>query len=369
MDGHERKERLKPQPLNFVVIGSGQVVDKYWMRSVGKGNVTITKIVSLESEEAFRKRHTNFSGEYHQLGSPDDTFAVLAQIAQESNTPLNIANAATSGVHLSLTQRILSDDRFANARLFIEKPYASSQEDLDAFKDLIKQHSSRLHFSSKYASGRADILYRNLPLDRPPQRITCRLLEGSEYFSVVKERVKTTGDHPYLHDGPELDLGFHLLDIVAGASLRFSGIKEMRIKSVYDLGSPREEDGVKPRDDFEPGYGVGAELELKTKSDDIITVDLQAGKFDGEDERSVEFDYGTIAYRQEYTTGNAFDPVYVVIGGIKGTLARHDADYDYYARELSPTVFCRQTPEQQLLSIFNTEVAMEIERRRITSYK
>ena len=296
-----KKEVLKPAPLDFVLVGSGQVVDKYWLRSQIDGSANITDIISLEPERTFRQRNPDFAGTYHHSVSIDDTFTVLTSLAGEKGD-LNIANVATTDIRLALTQKILQDPQFGNTRLFIEKPYALNHQDLELFTTLIEHYSSRLHFTEKYANGRADILYPYLPADRSPVKITGRLIEGTEYFRVIKDRIKSEGDHPYLHDGPELELGFHLLDIISVASKRFGGCEELQVREVYDLGQRIK--------DFEPGYGFGAILEMHTFSGNKILVDLQAGKADILTEKFIEFDYGDDVVGQEYTAGDPIDPVY-----------------------------------------------------------
>ncbi len=68
-----KKEVLKPAPLDFVLVGSGQVVDKYWLRSQIDGSANITDIISLEPERTFRQRNPDFAG----------TFAVLTSLTRE----------------------------------------------------------------------------------------------------------------------------------------------------------------------------------------------------------------------------------------------------------------------------------------------
>lgn len=351
------RETLQPTRLDFVLIGSGQVVDKYWLRSQAEGKVNIAAIVSLEDESSFRKRNPNFGGEYHFASSPNETFSHLSALAQRMGN-LNIANVASADVRLSLTEQMVSDQRFDAARFFIEKPYATTREELSSFEQLIATDGSRLHFSGKYANGRANILYPHLPEGRTPRKITARIIEGTSYFRIVKEGVEQRGKHQYLIDGPELDLGFHLLDIALTAAFkRFGGVAGIRVIEARDLSQRRF--------DFERGYGSSAILEVETETGKKIVLDIQSGKADAPNDRSIDFDYGDMVIGQEYTPGDSIDPVYVVIDGEKRELNRHPSGYNYYAEELQPDVFCRQSPEQQALSLLGTRVCMDIRDRRL----
>lgn len=350
---YEAREYLQPSPLDFIVIGSGQVVDKYWLRSEADGSVKIPAIISLEPEQSFRTRNPNFEGRYHQSTSVGDTLLRVEALVSGGISP-NIAIATPANVRLALVSGVLSSSN--EARVFVEKPYAGNQADLDAFGDLISRYPMRMHLSGKYANGRANILYTHLPDGVAPRNIVGRLIEGTQYFNIVKERVANEGTHPYLVDGPELDLGFHLADILAVASGKFGGIEALRIARVYDLSLERAE--------FEAQYGFGAVLEIKNSGHEPILVDLQAGKADAPNERFMEFDYGDSTVGQEYTVGDSIDPVYVLRDGIKRVVAKHPPGYNYYSRELHPSVFSQQSPNQQALSLFITRVCLDIKRHR-----
>lgn len=349
------REKLNQTPLDFVVVGSGQVVDKYWLRSVADGNARIPVIVSLEPEDSFRKRNPGFDGAYHKSESVADTLALVSSIVKGKPQP-NIALVTPVDVRLDLAQEILKDPDLSEARLYIEKPYAEDLERLTAFEKLVAEYTPRMHLSGKYANVRAGILYPHLPQGRVPKRITARLIEGTEYFTIVREKLAKEGYHQYLVDGPELDMGFHLTNIVTSASERFGGISRLRITDVYDLS--------KANPQFEEHFGFGAELVIQTKNGDTIFVDLQAGKADAPNERFIEFDYGDMIVGQEYTVGDARDPVYVVADGVKETVSEHPKGFNYYAGELLPAVFCKQKPEQQQNSLFATRVCLELKKRR-----
>lgn len=340
--------------LDFIVIGSGRVVDKYWLPSQVDGSVKITGIVSIEPEKSFRKRAPEFIGKYYHSMSADNTLTILASLAKKTRN-LNVANVATSDVRLFFTQKILVDNIFDTTRLFLEKPYATNFRDIESFADLSKHYYSRLHFSRKYANGRSDILNSVLPV-RSPVKITGRLIEGTEYFDVIKDKVDK-GYYQYLLDGPELDLGFHLLDVICSVFQRSSGLKKIQVKEVYDLS--------RQTDSFEPNYGFGAILKACLCDGSEICIDLQAGKGNVQNQRFIEFDYGDVAFRQEYTVRDSQDPVFRIESGVKSAITQHGKRYNYYAKELHPNFFCKQTHCQQLNSLFMNKICLDIKTRRL----
>lgn len=346
-------QEVNTAPLDFIVIGSGEVVSKYWLRSEADGSLKIPAIVSLEPEETFRQRNPSYRGGYSQTTSVDDTLSRVTTLMLGQDRP-NIALETSAEVRLAITTGILSSSD--QARLFIEKPYVSTRADLDEFGNLIAVFSNRLHLSGKYANGRANILYPYLPEGKVPERVKGRLIEGTEYFEVVKRKLLADGVHQYLVDGPELDLGFHLVDIIGVGSQRFGGIERVQVNRVYDLKEERPE--------FEEHYGFGAELGIWNSTGTLIIVDLQAGKADGSTERFIEFDYGDFVIGQEYTPGDSIDPVYVARDGFRQTVIQHPSGYNYYAQELHPLIFCRQSQIQQMFSLYNTSVCLDIKARR-----
>ena len=342
-------------PLDFIVIGSGQVVDKYWLPSQVDGSVKITGIVSMEPEKSFRKRFPGFTGKYYHSMSADNTLVILASLAKKIRN-LNVANVATSDVRLFFTQKILGDNIFDTTRLFIEKPYAINLQDIKSFADLLKHYSSRLHFSGKYANGRSDILNSVLP-SRNPVKITGRLIEGTEYFDVIKDKIDK-GYYQYLLDGPELDLGFHLLDVICSVFQRSNGLKKIQLKEVCDLS--RQTNG------FEPNYGFGAILKACLYDGSEICIDLQAGKGNVPNQRFIESDYGDVTFHQEYTVRDSQDPVFRIESGAKLAIIQHGEGYNYYAKELHPKFFCKQTYRQQLDSLFMNKICLDIKTKRLT---
>lgn len=348
-----KAEGLNSPALDFTLIGSGEVVGKYWLRSEAEGLVRIPNIVSLEPEKSFRQRNPTYKGGYYQTRSLEETVSRVISLTQGQNQP-NIGLATPAEVRLVLATEILSNSN--QARLLIEKPYASTKEGLDEFGNLIQKYFDRLHLTGRYGNSRADILYPHLPERRVPSEITGRLIEGTQYFEIVKRKFNTEGNHQYLTDGPELDLGFHLMDIIGVGSQRFGGIKTIQINYVCELSQVRR--------DFEKHYGFGAKLVVTNSSGDSIIVDLQAGKADAPNERFIEFNYGDLIIGQEYTTGDSIDPVYILRNSSRQTVSQHPSGYNDYAQELQPSVFCHQSRTQQLLSLANTALCLDIKERR-----
>lgn len=353
------------RPLSFILVGSGQVVDKYWMPAQNDGLVKIAAIVSLEEKAAFVRRYPDFTGDFCTLSQDENNEQLIQTIAKLSHDhpDAQIALVIPAGDRLAVTQALLEHHLLnPTTTLFLEKPYARTSEEIAAFSALLDQFGDQLHFSGKYATGRADILYPQLPQGRVPRSIEATLLEGEQYYRVVTDRIARTGSHPYLDDGPELDLGFHLLDIITTAAQRFGGIKYILIDSATDLSQVRE--------DFEPSFGFTAALTLITNSDEEVPVTLSAGKYTGDNDRRISFVYDDKTIQQQYTVGSAIDPVTEIchVGEreiSKKQLAQHAAGYRYYASELSQNQFCHQDHLQQQLSLLCGELAIQIKQQRM----
>lgn len=347
----QNHELDKPSTLQFTVIGGGQVVDKYWLRSAQEGLVKIEDIISLEPEATFRETHPNLAINYYQTRSDEETITRLIETGAT-----NVAIATPTAARLSLTRSILTNPKLAHIRLFIEKPFAGNYNELAEFEDLIVQHSDRVHLAGKYAQGRADIFFQQLPQDRLPDRITARLIEGSDYYKVVRERVEKEGTHPYIIDGPELDLGFQLLDVIGVWAQRIGEYDGFEIVSIADASQTETS--------IEPGYAFTGVVNLRTRSGKVIPIDIQAGKVDGSNNRSMTFHYTSpgaeLNVMQEYTAGVAIDPVYV--NGIRVT--QHPSDYNYYARELQPDMFAHQNRGEQQVGIEATKISLDMKWRR-----
>lgn len=345
-------------PLDFMIIGSGDVVSKYWMRSHREKLLRITHIVSLETEESFRSRHPEYEGEFYQTTTNKNTYEYFA--SHINKKPTNIALVATSDTRFPLLSHMLSDNRFVSAQFFIEKPYVSNRDEYQKLSTYVKIEPHRLHFSRRYTTGRADILLSALPKDVLPTRITARLIEGSEYFQSVQR--KTRGNEKrqnHVDVGPEIDMGFHLIDITLNASRLFGGKSSFQLQNSQDLSSLRN--------GFLPGYGFQADIQIHLEGSQPIPFDIQVGKADVENERFIDFDYGDYSIKQVYTVGNAQDPVYKVLHTDPEhpiLLAKHSLEHNYYAVELSSGKFCHQSHSEQDAALLTTDLTFRIKEQK-----
>ncbi len=254
-------------------------------------------------------------------------------------------------IQLEYPNPILLDYELSKSKLFLEKPYSTKDEELNEYLLLIESYSSRLHFSGKYANGRADIFYKNLPPILPIE-IDASLIEGTDYYNIVAEKFEKEGKHSFLEDGPELDLGFHLIDIVTNALISIDPIKDMEILNSEELSNSDIH--------FKPGYGFKAELLITTVKGKKIILRLQAGKADTSNNRYVEFYYGAYKIRQEYTVGYTDDPVYMIDKNGQALLDKHHEGYNYYANELKKGNFCSQSQLSQIASINSTKIVCQL---------
>jgi hypothetical protein len=341
------------------LIGSGQVVDKYWFRALGRGLVNITGIVSLEDESAFRERHPDFKGRYHQTKTLEETVEFLAGVIPLDKESI-IANVATANVRLPLTKLFLQDERFDHTKLFLDKPYGVSIDEIRTLRDLIEQYPDRIHLSGKYAAGRGNILYKHLPLNIIPKSIDAKLIEGTPYFRIVNDRVQKEGSHPYLVDGPEWDIGFHIMSIIAEAADRFGGFSHFKLVHTADTSTHRP--------GFDPGYGFTAGIFLVTREGVKIPVETQVGKSKTASERFVKFNYSHRNFNyticQYYPTGKAIDPVFVVSDNKIKEFEEHTREHDYYAAELQPELFGHQSHEKQMRLISIAEFCFKLKEAR-----
>jgi len=201
----------------------------------------------------------------------------------------------------------------------------------------------------------------NMKSDKTPLMITARLIEGTNYFRVVKDRVTETGSHPYLQDGPEWDIGFHLFSVIVKAAERFGGFSHFNIIKTTDLARSHEK--------FEPGYGFEADVELMTKIGMTVPIHIIVGKGDRQNGRYVDFAYKTpefeFSIRQLYTPGQAIDPVWVVSENEIKELAEHQPEHDYYSVELQPDKFGHQTRDDQNNALAIAELCFMLREQRL----
>jgi len=341
------------EPLSFIIIGAGQVVSKYWIRASREGLVRIVKIVGLESEDVAKGNFGNGKWNYEQTRGTEQTIEIISKLVKNKNVDVALVIPPRDRLEII---KALSDEGL-RMRVFVEKPYADNLVDLDEYKKLITEDELvKFHFAGKYANGRANILYGQLPKDKLPLLMEMSLIEGSEYYQYVIDRIWKEGTHPYLEIGPELDLGFHLLDIG-------STWARTRGRSNWKLIEARELSDVNKS--FGKGFGVSAKLELEVEGYKIEVL-VKAGKGDVENERFVKFRYddGRV-YIQNYSVGSASDPVFVESAGLRKELARHKDDYNYYASELRRDVFANQLIEECLGRLEVNEICLRMKEMRL----
>ena len=237
--------------------------------------------------------------------------------------------------------------------MFIEKPYTKNLSQIEEFKNLIKKYPGRLHFSGKYSYGRADNLIKILSTsDELPLFINAVMIEGSKYFNKVMDNQKNS---LYFKDGPELDLGFHILNI----SATYLNSKEDKIRDILiNRDTVMDLNCIRPY--FLPNLGFVAEVVFTLNSGKAVPLYLQVGKADCVSNRHIDFDFKDKRIVQYFTTLDSSDPVYEVREDTRELVANHEPGYLYYSKELGPEVFCKQTPYEQEISIEINKVCMQI---------
>lgn len=335
-------------PLSFVVVGAGEVFLKYWIPADHANIVNISRIIDLRPQEEVLKT-PEYESRYQQTTGLKETLDLIRE-----TSCLNVAVVIPPGERLDLVESILNE--LPTKRVFIEKPFANNGASLTRYKELAVSHHDRMHFAGKYAQGRAKTMLELLP-NIAPSRIKASLVEGTRYFQKMSAALRKNGSHPFLEVGPELDLGFHLLDI-AGAVLLKAGYSlseaEVCYETVADLSASNAS--------FTPGYGFSATISVAFKDGVVIPFEIMAGKAPGPHDRQFEIIYPNgVSYRQVYSTPGHEDPVYNHLGVI---VAQHPKDYQYYAQELSPTSFGKQTLTQMLIALRANEICLELKKAR-----
>lgn len=343
------------KPLRFCVIGCGQVFSKYWVPALRKEEVALSAVISLESKEIFSSSHPNLSDIYFQTNSVKETIKKLCEIEDYDV----IALLVPADIRLNYLKEIIDTPKLDGKKIFIEKPFAKTLEVLDEYKKIISDHYKRLHFASKYAIGRADILLEQLiNYDEYPLFINAVMIEGTKYFENINTKNE---DNPFVKDGPELDIGFHLLNIVAAYFTKKHGnLEEILINkdTVTDFHN------IRPH--FIPNFGFMAEVSFVLKDGNSIPMYLQVGKADCTNDRHLDFEYKERVISQEYTTLSAMDPVFITSEDNKNLVNVHDKDYLYYSKELHPDIFCKQSKEEQQLMLDITRICLEIKKLRMS---
>jgi predicted dehydrogenase len=341
--------------VNYWVIGCGKVFAKYWLPLVINKEINLAGVTSLRSPAEFNHHYLRLGINYHQTKDVETTLQIL--IKQRSKYGV-IALLLPADVKLELIKQILIEPKLRDKLVFVEKPYTRNILELNEYNQIIKMSHSRLHLSSKYRTGRAQILHQCLLKQKMfPTQINGYLIEGSKYFNLLNINKK---HNLYFKDGPELDLGFHLLDIVM-AYMRQKSDTDFSVKiksnSVNDLYGVRE--------GFLPKLGFKAELIFKLTDGQVVPMSLAAGKVIGQMERHLDFDFGDNNISQTYTTTNADDPVYMISENGKELLDQHPPHYGYYAREFQRDILGKQTWQEQRDLLEVNRVCIQLKELRL----
>lgn len=343
--------------LHFTLVGAGDVVSKYWFRSENIGRISIDHIISLERSEDFKSKYPEHASKYHSTSDNEETLEIIKTLGPSQNVALLIPEDK-----LGLAKALLDLSPKYFFTIFWEKPFISDMSHVSEIQGLLRTYSDRIHLSGKYGSGRSDILYPHLPENQAPVKIEAALIEGTTYFQSVAKKIQSGNTAHFVQLGPELDLGFHLLDIVSTAcSTRISPIKNLRFteNDVIDLS--------KTRDNFLPNMGFSAHITVELENGQTFPLDISAGKAEGPTERKITFIYPDFSVFQEFTTPTGEDPVLKTGSGQTIELERHSPDYDYYSGELTPQKFARQTLTDQLNRVFLNQICLQLRSTRLMS--
>ena len=325
---------------NFIVIGTGSVFEKYWLPLQKKENINILQAYSIQKERDLNRI------EYKKINQAED---VSKDIIKKGYNNFIIAILTPSNNRRLYINSLLKNLKGKNYKIFIEKPYFRNLEEVSYYKKLIKTFSKHFYFSNKYCNSRANILFPNLPRNQIPTEIRGFLIEGSDYFN----KIINSNSNTYLEDGPELDLGFHLVDIITKAYYNKNFQDSIKINLAEDLLLRNKK--------FLKNFGFYSELKYKYKNSEI-KISLQAGKADTENKRGIIFKYKNFAIYQEYTYGSNMDPVFKVTKGKRSILSTHSKDYNYYENEI--TNIDNQTLEEQERLINVNRICIEMKNIR-----
>ncbi|MCC7289784.1 hypothetical protein IT417_00835 [bacterium] len=329
---------------------------KYWFKALAANQVKVDRVISLEEPEQFESSFPSLRHAYLKSNDIEHTF---------SSIPLEgdfdaIALLIPSHLKCQLVKKVLDTRAFDNKKVFIEKPYYIDEADLQVYKNLIESYGNRLYFSSKYAFSRADIFISSLVKEEGlPHKFIIRMFEGHKYYGSVMEQLKIFKRHLYLQEGPELDLGFHMINIVLKfiSALPDVELKSCAIESCSDLSTKFKF--------FNQGFGFGAKLTIHLDKNRAIPVELEVGKASCDDERYIIADYGTHQVKQLYTTSNASDPVERIKNGKSQVIATHAPDYLYYSNELLPQNFGKQSKNEQFLQLHTNKICLDLKETRL----
>jgi hypothetical protein len=341
-------------PIRFMAIASGQVFTKYWLPAYKRGVIEIVGTITLEDPEISQLDPAFESIPVYLTNSEQHTLNLLIEHSDKFEA---IALLVPADIRLTILKKILSEPRLNLKKIYLEKPFTRSLLELEEYFELIKENSSRLHFAGKYAYGRADLLIQKL-LDYSdfPIFINATMIEGTKYFSKITGNIE---ENLYVKDGPELDIGFHMLNIV---SLYIQSKKVKIVDIKVNENSVKDLSAIRPY--FLKKFGFAAEVTFLLDNQIQIPVFLSVGKADCVSERHIDFDFQDKRVVQHYTVTNAKDPVFVIEEDTATFIGEHPIDYLYYSRELSPSLFCKQSKQEQINSIDINRVCLEIKHRR-----
>jgi hypothetical protein len=340
--------------LHFTLVGAGEVVSKYWLHSESLGKIVIDHIISLERKEDFNANFPNHSGRYHVTTGNEETVEIIKNLGPSQNIALLIPEEK-----LGLAKALLDLSPKYFFTIFWEKPYITDPSHITGIQELLRAYSDRIHLSGKYGSGRSDILYTHLPEGEIPEKVEATLIEGTSYFKKVVSKIQPGNTAHFVQLGPELDFGFHILDIVSTAcKTRFSPVRNFRFteNDVSDLS--------RTNNNFLPKMGFSAQITVELENGRTFPLSLTAGKAEGPTDRKIHFVYPEFSVFQEFTTPTGEDPVLKTGSGQTIELERHSPDYDYYSSELSPLKFAHQLLPDQLNRVFLNQICLQLRSSR-----
>jgi hypothetical protein len=343
--------------LHFTIVGAGDIVSKYWFRSESLGQISIDHIISLERSEDFKSSHPEYADKYHPTSGNEETLEIIKSLGPSQNIALLIPEGK-----LGLAKALLDLSPKYFFTIFWEKPFISDISHLGEIQELLRTYSDRIHLSGKYGSARSDILYPHLPEAEIPEKVEAALIEGTTYFQTIAGKIQSGNSAHFVQLGPELDLGFHILDIVSTAcKTRISPVKNFRFteNDISDLS--------KTKSNFLPNMGFTAHITVELENARTFPLNISAGKAEGPTERKIHFTYPEFSIFQEFTTPTGEDPVLKTGSGQTIELERHSPDYDYYSGELSPQKFARQTLTDQLNHVFLNQICLQLRAARLMS--
>lgn len=294
-------------------------------------------------------------------GSDEETLAILREI-EGSEGLSNVALLTPADDRIPFIEKFLKEQAFSDSVLFIEKPFGRIHEEIEAMRHLDREYPGRLHFSEKYTHRADDFVNKASGAVFVPDKIEAKMIEGGHYYDVVKNR----RNHPYRKDGPELDLGIHILGIISAIAEKLGGFEGFEVVSASDPAT----DASQPKDQYDKGFVCTANLTLKVKNGKSIPVSLAVGKAKGRTERYINLNYqGAIELKQQFSEQGAHDPVSLsLLGNLARMSLRSDAEnFQYYLQELEGELG-QHTPSEQSRILDVNDTCITIKELREKSY-